>query len=214
MKNINLVGIRFGRLVVTKFEYVKDNKRYWHCECDCGNASIVPTSKLRSGNSTSCGCLRYINAGLAVRTHGETSNGEMTHLYRVWNGMRSRCRRNGPLRYGGRGIIVCDEWLDFITFAKWARENGYATNLEIDRIDNDGNYEPDNCHWITRRENILKQKQTKWITIWGETKALTQWAEDPRCRVGILTLRARIVRSNWNPERAMITPPQGAADGR
>lgn len=154
--NAELVGQKFGRLTVVGIEKNIKNNRMWKCICECGNICIASTNSLRRGKVTSCGCKRKENMPLLHEnniTHGKSKS----RLYRIWNGMKSRC--NNPnyehyKDYGARGISVCKEWSDsFETFENWALNNGYQENLTIDRRDNDGNYEPGNCRWVTRADN-------------------------------------------------------------
>lgn len=119
--------------------------------------------------------------------------------------MVHRCHNEKHMKfrnYGEKGIIVCKEWRNYSNFKKWALENGYDPSLQIDRMDSDGNYEPSNCRFVTIRENLLNRKNTKLITAFGETKAMSQWVEDIRCLVKDQTFRQRI-RSNWTPEIAL-----------
>ena len=116
----------------------------WLCQCDCGNKKNVIGTDLRLGKSKSCGCLQKENASKSAMTHGKSK----TRLYRIWKGMRTRCTNPnypGYKNYGGRGIIICNEWNDFIKFESWALKNGYSEDLSIERIDVNGNYEPSNC---------------------------------------------------------------------
>lgn len=146
-KFIDLTDKKFTRLKVVKRDI--DNKNghaTWICECDCGNKLSVNGSKLRNGRIKSCGCLR--------RESPITHNMSHTRLYGIWHGMRERCRNINKEyydRYGGRGVSVCEEWENnFQAFYDWAIVNGYSDKLSIDRIDNDGNYEPNNCRWTTQ----------------------------------------------------------------
>lgn len=99
----------------------------------------------------------------------------------IWHGMRRRCcdpKHSSYYSYGGRGIKVCDEWQDYVQFARWALNNGYAENLKIDRIDNDGNYEPENCRWVTEKQQHCNRQNSRFATINGIKKTITEWAAD------------------------------------
>jgi len=161
---IDLKGQRFGKLTVLSLNK-GGNHSYWDCVCDCGKKIIARSSHLRSGGIKSCGCLitevnvkRNTKHGLSIKDR---------RLYKIWTGMKTRCFSTRHIeyhRYGGRGITICNEWLDFPSFYSWAFNNGYDPeylNLTIDRIDNDGDYCPENCQWLTRSENISKAAKDK-----------------------------------------------------
>lgn len=149
MKALDLTGQRFGKLtVVEKITKRKKGKVLWKCLCDCGQFTQPVTASLINGHSRSCGCVRTKH------------NGKGTRLYRILNGMKDRClnvKSQYWIRYGGRGITICQEWAkDFAIFKEWALANGYEDTLTIDRIDNDKGYCPSNCQWLTRIENATK----------------------------------------------------------
>jgi hypothetical protein len=122
--------------------------------------------------------------------------------------MKQRCenpQNKNYDRYGGDGILVCEEWHDAAIFIDWALSHGYEEGLTLDRTDNDGDYEPSNCRWVTRSEQMRNMKKTVFITAWGETKPFSVWLEDPRCLVKRATIRHRL-KVGWSPEPAMSTP--------
>lgn len=133
---------------------------YCVCRCVCGTTRVVSLNCMRSGGSISCGCVHSLH-GEGKRRHGLYKHG----AYRVWAGMRARCHSETHVRYkdyGGRGISICQEWRrDPVAFVKWAEANGYAEGLEIDRIDNDGNYEPSNCRFVTPSQNCQNRRPRK-----------------------------------------------------
>lgn len=156
MKKSLPIGSRFGRLVVLRsYRVDKGRNALWMCRCDCGGIKIATGSSLRIGDIQSCGCLQ--------KDCRKSHKYSRTRLYRIYHAMRSRCMNPNHKsfhRYGGRGICLCLEWNDPETFFSWALSNGYNETLTIDRINNDGNYEPKNCQWITLSDNVKKKTRT------------------------------------------------------
>lgn len=163
MTKINdLTEKRFGKLKVIK--YYKSNKNgraLWLCQCDCGNIKVVLGNSLLNKSTLSCGCY---NKERSKELHSK-HNMSNSKLYKVWQGMKTRCYNKKFMyykNYGGRGIKMCNEWLNnFETFYIWAIKNGYKEGLTIDRINNDGNYEPINCRWTTRAEQNRNTRRNK-----------------------------------------------------
>ena len=154
-------GQRFGRLVAIRYVKTIGKNTYWLFQCDCGKQKEMRITTVKAGVAKSCGCYHADR----VYRHGLVCE----KLYRVWIGMRERCRNiKSPnfKHYGCRGIKVCDEWNDYLPFRQWALANGYSDNLTIDRIENDGNYEPENCQWLTRSENTRKEMANRRGETW------------------------------------------------
>lgn len=159
----NVEGMRFGHLVAIKRTEKKGDTYQWLCKCDCGNMTEVLVSNLTSGSTKSCGCMRKPPV---MRKHGFLSRGKRPEkLYGVWVSMKQRCFNPNDVnffRYGGRGISVCEEWKDdYEAFRNWALANGYKQGLELDRKDNDKGYSPENCRFVTHRENLLNTHRAK-----------------------------------------------------
>ena len=147
---IDLSGRTFGRLTAL-YRVDGPGAVRWACQCSCGNTKTVLSASLRNGLTKSCGCLRKELMAASHTKH----NGCGEALYGVLNMMHQRCEnpKNKDFRYyGGRGISVCPAWKEYAVFRDWAKKNGYAPGLTIDRINPDGDYCPENCHWITIEE--------------------------------------------------------------
>lgn len=178
---IDLTGQRFGRWTVLRYAG-SHNGAFWECRCDCGTVRVVRGCSLRYGESKSCGCSRA-EATARENTLRKTTHGmSRTRLYSIWANMKYRCSPSCSKHfydlYYGRGIRVCPEWEnDFEAFYRWAMAHGYRDELSIDRIDNDGNYEPSNCRWVTEEVQANNRSTSKFITYNGETLTEKQWAK-------------------------------------
>lgn len=195
-KFIDLTGQQFGRLTVLKRAENKGKFTTWLCQCDCGNTTMVRGTDLKSEKTLSCGCLRKSGCH---RSHNMTK----TRLYRIWGNIKSRCTNKNVRQYkdyGGKGVKVCSEWTQsFEAFFDWAMANGYADNLTIDRIDVNGDYEPSNCRWATRKEQSLNRSDNHYLTYNDERKTIAEWAEitgihratiESRLKAGLTTEQA------------------------
>jgi hypothetical protein len=177
MTVINLAGQRFGRLVAVSLAPNRGRDRTWVCVCDCGNQVEVRRGHLRSGHTTSCGCLHQetLKAGAAA-THRATK----TRLYRIWAAMKRRCYNPNCQAfkyYGASGVTVCERWRG--SFANFAADMGEVPEgTQIDRFPNQaGNYEPGNCRWATRKEQMNNQSGNRLVTHEGETLTVQQWSD-------------------------------------
>jgi len=194
---------KFFRLTVISFE--GRNKSYdslWLCQCDCGHELIVRGGALKNGHTKSCGCLQKERVSKSHTTHGFSHE----KLYKVWIGIKGRCYNPKDWsfkNYGARGILIYKEWNEnYMAFRNWSKINGYKEGLTIDRINNDGNYEPSNCRWIPKSIQSKNRRNRKILTFNGITKKVIDWA----CITNIpgRNINQRI-RSGWSPERALTT---------
>lgn len=174
-KKQKYVGKTFNYLEVMDIKRV-DGYAYAICKCVCGNKKSIRLDHVLTGNTKSCGCKKYFNKKPTNVKHNESR----TRLYKIWVGMKGRCfnpRNSEYKNYGGRGITVCDEWLDYISFRNWAINNGYTNELTIERINVDLGYCSDNCKWIPLKEQLRNTTRTIYITYNGETLCANDWAK-------------------------------------
>lgn len=200
----NLIGLKYGRLEVIK-KINECGKAKWLCKCECGQEKIILADSLKSGKTKSCGCLRKEKAKITMAKKLTTHNKSREKIYHIWNSMKARCyyhKSYGYKNYGARGIKICDEWLnDFMNFYNWAIENGYKEGLSIDRIDVNGDYEPSNCRWATRKEQANNKRVNKIVTYKGEKYTISQLSE--LIKIPYETLLWRI-KHNWNENELSI----------
>lgn len=195
----DLTGARFDKLTVISRANTnsKSGNAMWVCRCECGSITEVIGSKLRSGYTKSCGCLRI----------SDTAQGySKERVYRTWRGMHQRCynqKHDKYKWYGGRGITICPEWHDFITFRIWALENGYSDDLTIDRIDPDDNYCPDNCQWVDMKTQANNRSNNRILYFNGKAYTVSQIAE--MFGISSFTIFNRL-RLKWSVEQIVRTP--------
>lgn len=193
----DITGQKFGRLTALNFSHKMRDKSYWSCLCDCGKKKNIRADGLKNGNTRSCGCLQKEKATI----HGI----RYTRLYKIWKGIKQRCyneKSTNYKNYGGRGITICYEWKNNAeVFYDWAIANGYEEELTIDRINNDGNYEPNNCRWTTNKEQARNKRSNINIEFQGQTKCLKEWAEI--LGIKYRTLASRINKYGWSVEEAL-----------
>lgn len=173
----DLTGRKYGRWTVLEKAEKKHGKTSYLCKCECGIVRVVTADTLLNGRSLSCGCLQKEVVSKRKTTHGMTG----TRIYNIYHNMKNRCYNPNDDRYkdyGGRGIRICDEWLGehgFENFCEWSMVNGYAENLTIDRVNVNGNYEPNNCRWATNTEQSNNKRTCVYLTFFGVTKNLKEW---------------------------------------
>ena len=198
---VDITGQRFGKLVVVGKTENKGKLTAWKCLCDCGNETTITTGHLKSGHTKSCGCIKIER----LTTHGKSKE----RLYDVWIGLKQRCNNQNSREYkhyGGRGIKVCKEWLDYQAFRDWALQNGYKENLPrgkctLDRINVNGNYEPDNCRWVSQAEQTLNTRRSRKMTLGNETLTAKEWAEKLNVPYGRII--SRVNKLGWSDKEAL-----------
>lgn len=193
---IDLTGERYGRLTVLSEHGKRDEKTLWLCKCDCGNTTFVKTDYLRRGKTRSCGCL-LSDARKKPKhiAHGDSG----TRLYKTYIGIHDRCSPTAKCskHYFDKGVRVCDEWQGkdgYIRFREWSLKNGFDeskpwTEMTIDRINNDGNYEPSNCRWTTMKQQANNQSHNVRISYNGKTQTMKQWCEELNLSYGAIKVR-------------------------
>lgn len=196
---LNLIGQKFGRLLVIESIPAIAQKSAWLCRCDCGTEKVCTSASLKTGHTKSCGCLLDEKRSLNTRTHGMSN----TREYRTWLAIANRCmnpNQDNFQDYGGRGISRCERWSTFENF--YSDMGPCPEGFSIERIDRDGNYEPGNCIWADRITQARNTRRNRMLSHNGVTKCLKAWADD----LGIdqASLRERLDR--WTLEEALTTP--------
>jgi hypothetical protein len=190
------INIKYNMLKPVRFNKVKNGNHYWYFQCDCGNVKSISKSKVATGEQKSCGCQQH------PKKHGYSK----TRVHNIWKRMRQRCNNpnssNAETHYN-RGIKICKSWDKFENFLKDMGQP--PTNKHtIERINNDGNYEPENCKWATRREQAYNRRSTRFITFKGKTKPLKKWCID--LGFNFRTIQTRLNQYGWSIEKALTTP--------
>jgi len=195
---MDIINKTFGRLTVIKRNGSdKHGKSLWLCHCDCGNEVIIIGQNLKNGVTRSCGCLQKELLTKKNITHGMT----YTKLYVDWIQMRKRCKnkKNKSYKnYGARGITVCDRWLKFENFYRDMGDK--PEGLTLERIDNNGNYEPNNCKWATRKVQANNSRRNVIIEYLGQKKNIAQWAKDLGIKYNTLVQR---LQRHWPIKKAL-----------
>lgn len=197
------IGKRYGRCLVLSISHRnKDSIAFVNIQCDCGNTKKIRLISLRNGSTVSCGCYHLERQKTQRLTHGKSDTNE----YHVWAGMLDRCRNVNNIKYkdyGGRGVTVCERWTN--SFPAFLYDMGVrpTDGHTIDRINNDGNYDPSNCRWATRLEQNRNTRANIRATYMGEEKTLIEWAEIAGLK--LKTLHSRL-GYGWSMERAMTEP--------
>lgn len=193
---IDLTGKVYGRLTVISLQHRPNGATEWFCKCSCGKNHQARGNQLKRGIIKSCGCFQREDASIKRRIHGDNIGNKKTKEYLAWICMKSRCKNNHP-DYGGRGIKVCDRWIR--SYSHFLLDMGRAPSPKhsIDRIENNGNYEPGNCRWATRAEQAINKRNTILITYRGVKKPLLIWCKE----FGYPYQRAlRLVKKGWSVE--------------
>jgi len=205
---IDITGQQFGLWTVVSFSYFAktgDKQRpYWNCKCACGNEGIVRGDILKDGGSKSCGCYEKDRSLIPLPAYSyEEAYKKVKSVYKH---MKQRCLNLNKTRfkdYGGRGIKICDRWLE--SFDNFLEDMGVPPSLlhQLDRLDNDGDYCPENCRWTTTIKNNRNKRDNHTMTFEGKTQCLTSWAEDLLMNKSTLSKRKRM---GWSDEKALSTP--------
>lgn len=209
---IDLTGQRYGRLTVKRLVGKSNGKPLWECVCDCGNEKNVTSNDLRTGHTMSCGCMldesrrkKRKTTEVYERIYGRPFDDIRNQLFKRWITMKWRCKPeyHGHSYYYDRGVTVCDEWNEFEPFYQWSIENGFQSELTLDRIDVNGIYSPSNCRWVTNKVQQNNRTDNVYVTIGSETKTMKMWCEEFGLNYGMVKER----RKNGWPQERWFEPP-------
>lgn len=181
----------------------RHGNQMFDCTCDCGKHFIAIATAVNKERVRSCGCLQRNTASKMATTHGQSK----TRLYSIWNAMRTRCRNANTNRstcYKRKGVKVCDEWDNFSNFYEWSIRNGYNDKLSIDRIDNNGNYSPENCRWTTNKIQMNNTSRNRFIEYHGKRKTVSEWADF--LGVNYKYFHQKLKENDWDISKVMQLP--------
>lgn len=202
-------GERYEAHIGDEINFLTIQKLYSNKTCDCicrcgTELKGIRLYSMRCGNTKSCGCYNRELTTKRNMSHGDSK----TRLYKIWLGMKKRCYNPNSERYdhyGGKGIVVCDEWLKWENFKAWANANGYEENLTIERKDYDKDYCPENCEWIPLSQQANNRSMCHLITVNGETHNITEWSKITGLSRACINSR---LQRGWSEEKAITTPKQ------
>lgn len=205
MTKYDLFGKRFGKLtVLERLPANSHGEAIWVCRCDCGNTHLATSYNLTRGKTKQCRECMIKQIADTNRTHGC----QPKRLHEIYSNMKTRC--HNPKyelwhRYGGRGIKICDEWeKSFESFRDWAFSSGYSEELTLDRINNDGDYCPENCKWSTVTEQANNRRTNRMLTLHGETDTMANWSR--RLNLPYWLIQKRVDNYKWSDEKALTEP--------
>lgn len=204
----DLTGCKFGYLTVQSFAFIKNGRRWWNCVCSCGKETTSPTNLLTTGQKVSCGCYKkYVMSKFGER---QTKHHFTNHpIYNTYQNMKARClnkKHKAFKNYGGRGITICDEWLDNPqTFINWSLKNGWKEGLTLDRINVNKGYEPSNCRWATRQVQCNNTRRNVLVTFNGKTLTASEWSELNGWEKHLVSWR---LRNGWSIKNALTIQPK------
>jgi hypothetical protein len=209
-KLIDLTGQKFGRLIaVRRMSNDKHGHRRWLCLCICKNKTIVRSADLENNKTQSCGCLQVEKS----IKHGYARKRKQSGKYQSWKSMIQRCTNHnnkGYKDYGRKGIVVCEEWLQFKNFNK--DMPGWKSGLQIDRKNNKKGYYKENCRWATRQQQMRNKRNNCYKTYKGKTQLVVEWAKE--YNIPYRTLWSRLYKYGWSMEKALTTPVRKRKKGR
>jgi hypothetical protein len=204
----DITGLVFGKLRVISQVGATNRQMFWLCECGCGTICTVRGGNLKNGHTTTCGCYGRHSR----ETHGHTKGGKVSSTYGIWATMIWRCHNPNSQSfylYGQRGVTVCERWRS--SFSNFLADMGERPKgLELDRIDNNGHYEPNNCHWVPRHENMMNRRNTAVLTVGNETHSVYEWSKKLGFSTGVLRYR---IKQGWPPECVVGVPLWGRCPG-